>query len=200
MHRLLLLLLANAPPCCCSPPTAAAQAVRVWHQLHRTRIGVVGEPSPWLVASTPSKQAVTDSWGPTLVDVDMQELLDGLWGSGRFKRKEVAAAVADLLQGHAHAGGEGAEGCAAGGAPTVDAVDAEPAAKVYLSLRRLVDAHQASEGWLVCCVASPAPLQPCFAANLHTTCPSRTLPRLHSFRASPCAALTWSLPRRRPVG
>lgn len=44
----------------------------MWHELHRSRIGLVGEPSSWLVASTPAKQVVTDAWGPTLVDVDMQ--------------------------------------------------------------------------------------------------------------------------------
>lgn len=121
------------------------KGVRVWHQLHRSRIGLVGQPSSWLVASTPSAAVVGSSWGPTLVDIDMQELLGGLWGTGRFKKGEVEAAVQDMLLGgaaHTHDEAEGEqEGCPACGAP---AVEAEPAAKVYLSLRSLVDRHELS--------------------------------------------------------
>lgn len=32
----------------CAPP----QGVRVWHQLHRSRIGLVGQPSSWCVLLT----------------------------------------------------------------------------------------------------------------------------------------------------
>lgn len=80
----------------------------------------------------------------------VQELLGGLWGSGSFKKGEVEAAVQDMLSGgpsaaaHSHSQGEGeAEGCPTCGA-AASAVDAEPAAKVYLSLRRLVDEYQLS--------------------------------------------------------
>ncbi|KAI7844851.1 hypothetical protein COHA_001504 [Chlorella ohadii] len=73
--------------------------VRVWHQLHRSRIGLVGQPSSWLVASTPSAGVVGSSWGPSLVDIDMQELLGGLWGTGSFKKGEVEAVVQDMLAG-----------------------------------------------------------------------------------------------------
>ena len=31
---------------------AALQGVRVWHQLHRSRIGLVGQPSSWCVLLT----------------------------------------------------------------------------------------------------------------------------------------------------
>lgn len=66
------------PACCCHQPTTCAsgciclQNVRVWHQLHRSRIGLVGAPSDWLVASAPSSEVVRAAWGPSLVDVDMQ--------------------------------------------------------------------------------------------------------------------------------
>lgn len=195
-----------------SAPAAAPtpQGVRVWHQLHRSRIGLVGAPSEWLVASTPSAGAVASSWGPSLVDIDMQELLSKLWDGGHWEKGEVdqvggwvrwcahgvglgasggtAAAwtcrlestydgstfgahkqkhaspasppcppasllqvVQDMLQGgglvrgHAEVGEAGkAGGCPSCGVPAT--VDAEPAAKVYLALRQLVDAHA-----LACC-------------------------------------------------
>lgn len=58
----------------------ALHAVRAWHALHAGRIGLVGAPSPWLVASAPSSRAVADAWGPTLVDIDMQ--VGGGWLGG----------------------------------------------------------------------------------------------------------------------
>ena len=87
---------------------------------------------------------------PMHIPFIVQELLGGLWGSGSFKKGEVEAAVQDMLSGgpsaaaHSHSQGEGeAEGCPTCGA-AASAVDAEPAAKVYLSLRRLVEEYQLS--------------------------------------------------------
>ncbi|EFN55854.1 hypothetical protein CHLNCDRAFT_22676, partial [Chlorella variabilis] len=116
----------------------ALQGVRVWHQLHRSRIGLVGAPSEWLVASTPSAGAVASSWGPSLVDIDMQELLSKLWDGGHWEKGEV-----DQVGGWVGEAGK-AGGCPSCGVPAT--VDAEPAAKVYLALRQLVDAHA-----LACC-------------------------------------------------
>lgn len=45
----------------------------MWLELHAARIGLVGQPSPWLVASAPPPEAVRASWGPLLVDVPMEE-------------------------------------------------------------------------------------------------------------------------------
>lgn len=57
-----------------------ADAVRdheVRRTLERARIGVVGEPSDWLVASTPDAATVKNLWGPTLVPLDMEEVVAG---------------------------------------------------------------------------------------------------------------------------
>ena len=55
------------------------------HQrLHRSRIGIVGAPSDWLVASVPSSEDVRASWGPEMVSVALDPVLDA-----------VGAAVAD---------------------------------------------------------------------------------------------------------
>lgn len=46
-----------------------------WHRFHDTRLGLVGTPSDWLVASTPSAELVRRTWGPTLLDVSIPETI-----------------------------------------------------------------------------------------------------------------------------
>jgi len=41
------------------------------HQLHRTRLGLVGEPSPWLVASVPDSDQLRSRWGVEIVPIDI---------------------------------------------------------------------------------------------------------------------------------
>jgi L-fucose isomerase-like protein len=43
--------------------------------LHASRIGVVGEPSDWLVASRPTPGTVREVWGPTVVPLTIDSLL-----------------------------------------------------------------------------------------------------------------------------
>ena len=38
------------------------------------RLGLVGPPSDWLVASSPPPKLVTESWGPEIVEISMEEL------------------------------------------------------------------------------------------------------------------------------
>jgi L-fucose isomerase-like protein len=53
----------------------AVHDVEVWHRLHATRLGVLGPPSDWLVASTPDRDAVHRLWGLTLIDLDLPTAL-----------------------------------------------------------------------------------------------------------------------------
>lgn len=53
----------------------AVQDLAAWHRLSQTRLGLVGTPSEWLVASTPSKEVVRERWGPELVDVSIPETI-----------------------------------------------------------------------------------------------------------------------------
>jgi L-fucose isomerase-like protein len=46
--------------------------------LDRARIGVVGTPSDWLVASSPDASTVRAAWGPTVVPVEMDEVVKTL--------------------------------------------------------------------------------------------------------------------------
>lgn len=43
------------------------------HRLQGARLGLVGTPSEWLVASVPDRDALRDRWGISLVDVDVDE-------------------------------------------------------------------------------------------------------------------------------
>lgn len=46
--------------------------------MRRSRIGAVGEPSDWLVASSQKAEAVASAWGPRLESVAFQELTDAI--------------------------------------------------------------------------------------------------------------------------
>lgn len=61
--------------------------------LHRAKIGLVGAPSDWLVASMPSGKAVYETWGPEVIPVNLGELV------GRIAQvpDEVAEKAADAL-------------------------------------------------------------------------------------------------------
>lgn len=64
--------------------TVAVHDVQAWHRLHQMRVGLVGAPSDWLVASMPSADAVRASWGPTVTAIPIEALhakLDGAAGA-----------------------------------------------------------------------------------------------------------------------
>jgi L-fucose isomerase-like protein len=52
----------------------AVHDIDVRRALRQTRIGLVGEPSDWLVASTPDPATVRQAWGPEVVPVDLEAL------------------------------------------------------------------------------------------------------------------------------
>ena len=41
----------------------AVHDLTVWHRVRTARIGLLGEPSDWLVASTPDREGVHRRWG-----------------------------------------------------------------------------------------------------------------------------------------
>lgn len=50
----------------------------VRRELGRARIGLVGSPSDWLVASSPDATTVQAAWGPTVVQVEMDDVVKAL--------------------------------------------------------------------------------------------------------------------------
>jgi L-fucose isomerase-like protein len=64
-----------------APPASAGQAtgpIAPGDCLRGRRLGVIGAPSDWLVASMPDAAAVARTWGVELVDVPLSEIMDGL--------------------------------------------------------------------------------------------------------------------------
>ncbi|CAB4364679.1 unannotated protein [freshwater metagenome] len=54
----------------------AVHALAVWHGLRRARVGMIGAPSEWLVASVPAPEALRRRWGPTLVEVSLPDVME----------------------------------------------------------------------------------------------------------------------------
>jgi L-fucose isomerase-like protein len=48
---------------------------KVFHQLKKSKIGLFGEPSNWLVGSMPEFETVKNLWGPEVVKLDLAELM-----------------------------------------------------------------------------------------------------------------------------
>ena len=67
----IIYLPANATP---KNQTANIQNLNGKDQLTGSRIGEVGTPSDWLVASSPSAEIVKDNWGADVVPIKMEEL------------------------------------------------------------------------------------------------------------------------------
>jgi L-fucose isomerase-like protein len=93
--------------------------------LERARIGLVGSPSDWLVASTPEAATVRKVWGPTVVPVDMEEVAVRLTA---VSEAEVEALIRDLAARAAEVR-----------EPSTS--DLKEAARVYLALKQLVVDH-----------------------------------------------------------
>ncbi|MCX6169419.1 MAG: hypothetical protein NTX65_08765 [Ignavibacteriales bacterium] len=46
----------------------------VYYQLNNTKLGLIGEPSSWLVASKPELSTIKNVWGPSVIKIDLEEL------------------------------------------------------------------------------------------------------------------------------
>ncbi|MBN2247331.1 MAG: hypothetical protein JW733_01385 [Coriobacteriia bacterium] len=104
---------------------AAIADVAVRMRLLDTRIGLVGEPSDWLVASSPAAGVVRETWGPMVVRIGMDELEAAI---DAVADEAVQAGVAALT-------GE-STGCAE---PT--SADLADVARVTSAMEAIVQAH-----------------------------------------------------------
>lgn len=68
---------------------------RAWERLRRSRIGLVGGPSPWLVASSPDPDLLRDRWGPQVVPIEPSEVLEE---KARVPDLEVMAGATDVAR------------------------------------------------------------------------------------------------------
>ena len=56
----------------------AVHNLEVLFALKQMRIGLVGTPSDWLVASNPDPETLKETWGPTVVSISMEEIKGAL--------------------------------------------------------------------------------------------------------------------------
>ncbi|MGE5236810.1 MAG: hypothetical protein ACM3O7_10715 [Acidobacteriota bacterium] len=94
-------------------------------RLRTARLGRIGAPSDWLVASTPGVAEVASAWGPALVDVPLEELVEELHHG---EPGEIAAIRANVAAG-------------AGAVVEPSPADLDTAAAVAAALRRVVGRH-----------------------------------------------------------
>ena len=52
--------------------------ISVKDKLSKSKIGLIGEPSDWLVASSPKSKIITERWGPMVVTIDLNEVTSNL--------------------------------------------------------------------------------------------------------------------------
>jgi len=71
--------------------SAAIDDLRAFRRLHRSRIGLVGAPSDWLVASVPAAEAVRRTWGPETVAVDLAGVLEAAGAAAGARAATLAA-------------------------------------------------------------------------------------------------------------
>jgi L-fucose isomerase-like protein len=103
-----------------------ARHLEVRRRLQSVRLGRIGAPSDWLVASTPSAELVQATWGPAVVDVPMDEVFAALHDADTGETERV--------RDHATASAEAVR------EPTSFDIDA--AARVTVALRAVVRAHR----------------------------------------------------------
>jgi len=71
----------------------AVNDLEVYRYLHGLRLGALGEPSDWLVASSPDHDTVRRAWGPSVISVPMTEVLTEM---GKLSKKELIEHATEL--------------------------------------------------------------------------------------------------------
>lgn len=112
----------------------ALHDLRVRATLHSARIGLIGAPSDWLVASSPDPTVVADVWGPTVIPIPLADLTAAM----------DAADVAPVEAGAASLARDATETLE----PSAD--DLAAVARVYEGLRAIVAEHDLTALTLRC--------------------------------------------------
>lgn len=103
-----------------------ARHLAVRRRLRAARLGRIGAPSDWLVASTPAAVEVGEAWGPALVDVPIDEVRAAMADADPEASRAIAG---DYLASASSVGEPSAE-------------DVERAARAAVALREVVARHR----------------------------------------------------------
>lgn len=97
----------------------------VWFELKRVRIGMVGTPSDWLVASKPELKTLQQIWGPEVVPVPMEEIGQNIKAINSYSIKNISES---LIKGAAEV-------------REPSQIDVEENIKVYIALKKTIEQH-----------------------------------------------------------
>lgn len=103
------------------------------HRLRRARLGLVGAPSEWLVASVPDAAAVRRRWGIELVEVDIADTIAGQRRADPVATRAVAVKFSRRRPGSDHAAAS-EPATVAGGEPAAPAGETVAAAALHPAL------------------------------------------------------------------
>ncbi|MGM9742624.1 MAG: hypothetical protein ACI3ZC_06150 [Candidatus Cryptobacteroides sp.] len=70
-----------------------ARVSRARKELRGQKLGIIGKPSDWLIASQPDKQAIKDKLGMELIDIDIRELIGLAKESSQNQLPEYASSI-----------------------------------------------------------------------------------------------------------
>jgi L-fucose isomerase-like protein len=112
----------------------AIDDLEVLRDLREAKIGFIGGPSDWLVASSPDPLTVSDVWGPAVVPIEWVDLREAIQGVPQAAvepcTESLVSSACDILE------------------PT--RLDLENAVRGYLGLKHLVSKHQLDAVTLRC--------------------------------------------------
>jgi len=114
--------------------TDALRGLETYRLLRQARIGLIGAPSDWLVASSPTPAAVRETWGPEVKPIPMDALYEAMETASTDEIQALAGELADSAK-------EAREPSRA---------ELEDGARVYLGLRQLVERYTLSALTLRC--------------------------------------------------
>ncbi len=78
-----------------------AKVTRAKRSIDGQKLGIIGEPSDWLIASQPDKKAVKDKLGIEFIDIDIRELIDLAKESSHNPFTEYASSIVAGLRSDA---------------------------------------------------------------------------------------------------
>jgi L-fucose isomerase-like protein len=102
-----------------------ARHLEVRRRLQSVRLGRIGVPSDWLVASVPAAELARATWGPTVVNVPMEEVFEAL--------RDADTRETERVRKDATAGAEAIR--------EPSALDLDAAARVTVALRAVIRTH-----------------------------------------------------------
>ena len=106
-----------------------AKVTRAKRSLDGQKLGIIGKPSDWLIASQPDKESVAEKLGIELLDIDIRELIEQAGKEDSTPLPELASGIIDGLRKDA---------------PDAVRMYVEGAISIYAALRAIVSKYSLS--------------------------------------------------------